>query len=226
MKIQSGLHQKDRILLQSSDQLKKKADIIIAKDGSGVYKENVRVEKKKWNVTMIGDGMESTIVSGSLNYVDGTPTFSTATFAVFGKGFVARDMGFVNTAGPQKHQAVALLSTADQSIFYRCRFDAFQDTLYAHSNRQFYGECKITGTIDFIFGNSAGGCHGVELLLQKPYSTPNIRTLARVLQLKDRVQWKGSRNITDKEAKKSTVKEFLHGGKWISDAGVSYKSSL
>ncbi|XWS65507.1 hypothetical protein CRYUN_Cryun05aG0119000 [Craigia yunnanensis] len=43
---------------------------------------------------------------------------------------------------------------------------------------------------------------------------------------KDRVQWKGFRNITDNEAKKFTVKEFLQGEKWISDAGVSYKSSL
>ncbi|XWS65506.1 hypothetical protein CRYUN_Cryun05aG0118900 [Craigia yunnanensis] len=188
-------HKKGRILLQSSDQLKKKADIIVAKDGSGkyktisaaleavpdkskkrtliyvkkgVYKENIRIETKKWNVTMIGDGMESTIVSGSLNYVDGTPTFSTATFAVFGKGFVARDMGFVNTAGPQKHQAVALMSTADQSVFYRCRFDAFQDTLYAHSNRQFYRECDITGTIDFIFGNSAVVFQNCNVLPRQP----------------------------------------------------------
>lgn len=72
-----------------------------------------------------------------------------------GKGFIAIDMGFKNTAGPSKHQAVALMSTSDQSIFYRCRIEAYQDSLYAHSNRQFYRECNVYGTVDFIFGNSA-----------------------------------------------------------------------
>ena len=50
---------------------------------------------------------------------------------------------------------MALVSKSDLSIFYRCHIDAFQDTLYAHSNRQFYRECNIYGTVDFIFGNSA-----------------------------------------------------------------------
>lgn len=104
----SWMSSKDRKLLQSSkgnDNLK--VDVVVARDGSGdftnigealnvvpekskkrfviyvkkgIYVENVRVEKTKWNVMMIGDGMDATIVSGSLNFVDGTPTFQTATF--------------------------------------------------------------------------------------------------------------------------------------------------
>ncbi|KAI3458257.1 hypothetical protein Pfo_014920 [Paulownia fortunei] len=185
---------KDRRLLQTPSS-SIKADAVVAKDGSGKYKtikaalkavpekskkrfviyvkkgvyfENVRVEKKKWNVMMVGDGKDATIVSGSLNFVDGTPTFQTATFAVFGQGFIARDMGFRNTAGAAKHQAVALMSTADLSVFYRCNMDAFQDTLYAHSNRQFYRECNIYGTVDFIFGNSAVVFQKCNILPKKP----------------------------------------------------------
>ncbi|KAG7997276.1 hypothetical protein I3843_01G203700 [Carya illinoinensis] len=82
----------------------------------------------------------------SLNFVDGTPTFATATFETWGS---------LTLAGAEKHQAVAFRSGSDRSVFYRCSFDAFQDTLYAHSNRQFYRDCDITGTIDFIFGNAA-----------------------------------------------------------------------
>ncbi|KAL9683832.1 hypothetical protein QQ045_021259 [Rhodiola kirilowii] len=134
----------------------------------GVYVENVVVGKNKWNVVMMGDGAKLTIVSGKLNVVDGTPTFSSATFAVFGKGFMAKDMGFQNTAGAAKHQAVALLSTADMSVFFQCRFDAFQDTLYTHSNRQFYRKCDIIGTVDFIFGNAAVVFQTCNILPRKP----------------------------------------------------------
>ncbi|KAK1576955.1 hypothetical protein Q3G72_017830 [Acer saccharum] len=184
-----------KLMTDQGSDLKKKANFVVAKDGSskyktimaalnalpekskmrliiyvkrGVYFENVRVEKPKWNVTIIGDGLNATIVSGSLNVIDGTPTFSTATFAVFGQGFVARDMGFRNTAGPSKHQAVALMSTADRSAFYRCHIDAFQDTLYTHSNRQFYRECNIYGTVDFIFGNSAVVLQNCNIVPKRP----------------------------------------------------------
>ncbi|XVF31411.1 hypothetical protein REPUB_Repub16aG0143700 [Reevesia pubescens] len=121
----------------------------------GVYKENIDMKKKKTNIMLVGDGIGQTIVTGNRNFLQGWTTFRTATVAVVGKGFVAVDITFRNTAGPTKHQAVAVRNGADMSTFYRCSFEGYQDTLYAHSLRQFYRECDIYGTIDFIFGNAA-----------------------------------------------------------------------
>ena len=46
----------------------------------GVYVENIDLDKNTWNVMIYGDGMTETIVSGGRNFIDGTPTFETATF--------------------------------------------------------------------------------------------------------------------------------------------------
>ncbi|XP_020205139.1 pectinesterase/pectinesterase inhibitor PPE8B [Cajanus cajan] len=128
----------------------------------GVYHENVEIKKKKWNLMMLGDGMDATVVSGNRSFVDGWTTFRSATFAVSGRGFIARDITFQNTAGPEKHQAVALRSDSDLSVFYRCGISGYQDSLYTHTMRQFYRECKISGTVDFIFGDATAlfqNCH-------------------------------------------------------------------
>ena len=50
---------------------------------------------------------------------------------------------------------MAARNGADLSTFYHCSFEGYQDTLYTHSLRQFYRECDIYGTVDFIFGNAA-----------------------------------------------------------------------
>lgn len=47
---------------------------------SGVYKENVEIKRKKWNIVMFGDGMGTTVISANRNFVDGWTTFRTATF--------------------------------------------------------------------------------------------------------------------------------------------------
>lgn len=133
----------------------------------GVYRENVEIKKKKWNIMMIGDGIDATIISGNRNFVDGWTTFRTATFAVSGRGFIARDMAFENTAGPEKHQAVALRSDSDLSVYYRCAIRGYQDSLYTHTMRQFYRECRISGTIDFVFGNAAVVFQNCQILAKK-----------------------------------------------------------
>ncbi|KAJ6722728.1 PECTINESTERASE [Salix koriyanagi] len=172
----------DRKLLQSSSPASQ-ANIVVAQDGSGnvktikeaidaaskrsgsgryviyvkagTYNENVEVGKNVKNVMFVGDGIGKTVVTGSKSVGGGTTTFKSATFAVVGDNFIARDMTFRNTAGAKNHQAVALRSGSDLSVFYKCSFEGYQDTLYVHSQRQFYRECDIYGTVDFIFGNAA-----------------------------------------------------------------------
>ncbi|KAL6321811.1 hypothetical protein AAG906_035508 [Vitis piasezkii] len=172
----------DRRLLQSTSTAAK-ANLVVAQDGSGnyktikaaieaaakrsgsgryvihvkkgVYKENIEIGNKMKNIMLVGDGLRNTIITGSRSVGGGFTTFNSATVAVTGEGFIARGITFRNTAGPQNHQAVALRSGSDLSVFYQCSFEGYQDTLYVHSQRQFYKECYIYGTVDFIFGNAA-----------------------------------------------------------------------
>ncbi|KAJ9168114.1 hypothetical protein P3X46_019676 [Hevea brasiliensis] len=135
---------------------------------AGVYDETVTVTKKMVNVTIFGDGSQKTIVTGSKNYADGVQTFRTATFVALGEGFMAQAIGFRNTAGPQKHQAVAVRVQADRTIFLNCRFEGYQDTLYVQAHRQYYRSCVVVGTIDFIFGDASAILQNCLILVRKP----------------------------------------------------------
>ncbi|KAF2586927.1 hypothetical protein F2Q70_00034944 [Brassica cretica] len=181
--------------LHASKVLKMNANLVVAKDGSGdyvtvkeavgaapenspkrfiiyikqgVYSEIVEIGVTKTNITFVGDGQDSTILTGSLNKKDGVKTFSSATVAVNGDGFVAQDLCFQNTAGPSKSQAVALRVSAERAVIYRCRIDGYQDTLYAFSGSQLYRESYITGTVDFIFGHASAVFQYCQIVARKP----------------------------------------------------------
>ncbi|KAK1314937.1 Pectinesterase 2 [Acorus calamus] len=87
---------------------------------------------------------------------------------ITGDGFIAKDIGFSNTAGAAREQALAVRVASDHSVFYRCSLRGYQDTLYALSLRQFYRECDIYGTIDFIFGNAAAVFQNCNIILRRP----------------------------------------------------------
>ncbi|GLT61207.1 hypothetical protein SLA2020_339290 [Shorea laevis] len=133
----------------------------------GVYDENVEIPTYKPNVVLLGDGSDVTLITGNRS-VDGWTTFSSATLAVSGDGFLARDISIENRAGPNKNQAVALRVNADLTAMYRCSINGYQDTLYVHSFRQFYRECDVSGTIDFIFGNAAVVFQGCNIVARMP----------------------------------------------------------
>ncbi|KAM0964443.1 hypothetical protein ACFX2C_020490 [Malus domestica] len=121
-----------------------------------------------YNITFIGDGIDKTIVTGNRNKDDGWDTFRTATFGVGGDGFMAQDMTFENTAGPEKHQAVAMRCSTNQLVCYRCSFKGYQDTLYVNAKSQFYRDCDIYGTIYFIFGNAIVVFQNCNIYVRKP----------------------------------------------------------
>nr|GMC77978.1 putative pectinesterase/pectinesterase inhibitor 45 [Ipomoea batatas] len=134
----------------------------------GIYDETVLMTQKMVNITMCGEGSQKTIITGKKNFVDGVTTYQSATFAVLGEGFMAQSIGFQNTAGPAKRQAVALRVESDKSVFLNCRMEGYQNTLYVHTHRQFYRGCYITGTVDFIFGNAAAIFQNCEMVVRKP----------------------------------------------------------
>lgn len=140
---------------------------------AGFYEETVVVPVTKWNLFFVGDGMGKTVITGSMNtQMVGLSTYDTATVAVNGDGFMAKDLTFQNTAGPTKHQAVAFRSDSDHSVLENVEFLGHQDTLYTHSLRQYYKSCRIAGTVDFIFGNAAVVFDNCSILIRPRQSSP------------------------------------------------------
>ncbi|VAI27214.1 unnamed protein product [Triticum turgidum subsp. durum] len=215
---------------------------------AGAYMENVEVGKSHKNLMFIGDGMGKTVIKASLNVVDGSTTFRSATVAVVGNNFLARDLTIENAAGPSKHQAVALRVGADLSAFYRCSFVGYQDTLYVHSLRQFFRECDIYGTIDFVFGNSGAVLQSCNLYARRPLpnqsniytaqgrTDPNQNTGISIQKCKNtgpgagtsaRVAWKGYRGIISaSEASTFTVGSFIDGDVWLAGTSIPFSGGL
>ncbi|KHN34209.1 Putative pectinesterase/pectinesterase inhibitor 13 [Glycine soja] len=184
----------------------------------GVYDETVTVTKKMVNLTMYGDGQQKSIVTGNKNFVDGVRTFQTASFVVLGEGFLGKDMGFRNTAGAEKHQAVAARVQADQAIFFNCAFEGYQDTLYAQTHRQFYRDCYISGTIDFIFGDASAVFQNCTMVVRKPLENQqNIVTAQGRLDKQENTGFVLQKCVikadTDLVPLKDTIKNYL-GRPW------------
>ncbi|XP_044425726.1 probable pectinesterase 56 [Triticum aestivum] len=136
---------------------------------AGTYEEQIIVQQRRTNVVLIGDGVGRTIITGALSDRTGHNVMQSATISVFADGFMARDVTIQNTAGgPGINQAVALRVQADRAVFYRCQIHGYQDTLMAELHLQFYRECEISGTVDFIFGDATAVFQDCIVLARRP----------------------------------------------------------
>jgi pectinesterase len=126
---------------------------------NGIYYEKLTLPPSKTNVIFIGEDVMKTILtfddfaSRKNSFGEEMGTTGSSSFFVFGDDFTARNITFENAAGPVG-QAVAVRVDGDRVKFINCRFIGNQDTLYVHGerSRQYYKDCYIEGTVDFIFG--------------------------------------------------------------------------
>jgi pectinesterase len=136
----------------------------------GIYKERLVVQLGKNFIHMIGDDPLTTVLTYDnhtgtiLPGGDTVNTYTSASFFIYADDFTAENIGFDNNAGFNAGQAVAVFAKGDKLAFKNCRFTGFQDVLFCsgEKSRQYYKNCYIEGTTDFIFGSSTAlfrDCH-------------------------------------------------------------------
>ena len=138
---------------------------------NGVYQEKVSIPHSKFRMLIQGEDAEKTVITygkyaeqiwPGFDYKVGTS--GSATIYIHASYITFEDITFENTAGEGKSigQAVAVFTDGDFLFFNRCRFIGNQDTLYTYGRygkdggvkRNYYLDCYIEGTTDFIFGPS------------------------------------------------------------------------
>ena len=141
---------------------------------NGIYKEKLVLAGSKKMVKIIGESLDKTIITyddyATKKNIFGEEkgTSGSASFYVYGDDFTAENITFQNSSGPVG-QAVAVQVIGDKAHFKNCRFLGFQDTLYTYGygSRQFYENCYIEGTTDFIFGSATSVFKSCEIFCKK-----------------------------------------------------------
>jgi len=124
---------------------------------NGTYKEKLLIPSQKTHITLLGESKEGVIITYGDYSGDAEKhsTYTSSTVRVQGNDFTAENITFENSAG-RVGQAVALHVEGDRATFRNCRMLGNQDTLFlaVENSRQYYQDCYIEGTTDFIFGGS------------------------------------------------------------------------
>lgn len=144
---------------------------------AGTYKEKVHIYSWNTNLSIIGDTTDQVLITNGdyFKSVDlgRNSTFHTFTMKVEANDFYARNLVIENSAG-KVGQAVAIHVEADRVQFDNCTFKGNQDTMYlaGEGGRQYFRNCLVEGTTDFIFGEATVLFENCEIKsLQSSYIT-------------------------------------------------------
>ncbi len=151
---------------------------------SGVYKEQLIIPHSKFRVHFIGEDAATTLITYDKYAKKNWPgrdfaigTSGSASVYIHSSYLTFENLSFENSAGEGKEiaQAVAVFTDGDFLFFNKCRFLGNQDTLYTYGRygkfggvkRNYFKDCYIEGTTDFIFGPSIAYFEGCTLHSKK-----------------------------------------------------------
>lgn len=151
---------------------------------SGTYRERVTVPHNKTRLIIRGEGAGKTRIVYGLSAKMKWPgtdrnvgTSGSATMYIHANNIVVEDLTVENDAGEGKEigQAVAVSINGDRVFFHRVSFIGNQDTLYTHGQycrngwaaRNYFLNCYVEGTTDFIFGPATAMFENCEIRSKK-----------------------------------------------------------
>jgi len=134
---------------------------------NGTYREKVTIPSWKTKINLVGESKENTIIT--FDDFSGKPipsgkdafgleklsTYTSYTLLVQANDVSLENLTIINASG-RVGQAVALHVEGDRFVSKNCSISGNQDTLFTATanSRQFYSNCFIEGTTDFIFGKA------------------------------------------------------------------------
>lgn len=138
---------------------------------NGIYKEKIKLHEWNTEMTLIGENKDKTIITFD-DYFDKinlgrNSTFFTPTLLVEGDDAILKNLTIENSAGPIG-QALALAVNATRVSVIDCKLLGNHDTLYATGEgKQYFKNCYIEGTTDFIFGSATAFFENCEIFSKK-----------------------------------------------------------
>jgi len=121
---------------------------------NGKYLERPTLPSSKGNISLIGQSIDDVIISAAVySGLDGATTSTCQTVEILSNNNYFENLTIENTAGVDAGQAVALKDYGKYNTYKNVRLLGNQDThLTGNSSVQYYKDCDIRGTVDFIFG--------------------------------------------------------------------------
>lgn len=128
---------------------------------AGTYREKVVIPSSKHKISLEGENKNNTIItnndfSGKLDsFNEKMTTFNSYTLLVMGDDIKISNLTIQNSSCNQG-QAVSLHVEGDRFFIKNTDILGCQDTVYSATNhsRQYFENCYIEGTTDFIFGQA------------------------------------------------------------------------